>query len=77
MPIPALRKELIKGTPVILAWSGLDPLKATMKFWAYAGLVLRALQHVGSAGLVVSPGLHGSEDFFRHSQSSVSFRFGR
>lgn len=42
---------------------GFTPLKATMKSWAYAGLVLRALQNVGSAGLVVSPGLHGSEDF--------------
>ena len=75
MPILALREELIKGTPDILAWSGLDPLKATMKFWAYAGLVLRALE--GSAGLVVSPGLHGSEDFFRDAQSSMPFRFGR
>lgn len=34
-----------------------------MKSWAYAGLVLRALPHVESADLVVSPGLHGSEDF--------------
>ena len=42
---------------------GFIPLKAALKSWAYAGILLRAFQNVGSAGLVVSPGLHGSEDF--------------